>query len=66
MASLKVRQDQATRRGADLTPIIAEVRAAGAVTLLAVADALNARGIPTARGGQWSPVQVQRVEARAI
>lgn len=65
VASLKVRQDQAARRGADLAPIIAEIRAAGAVTLQAVADALNARGIPTARGGSWSPVQVQRVEARA-
>lgn len=64
-ASLSVRQEKANGRAADLLPVIAEVRAAGATTLQAVADALNARGIPTARGGQWSPVQVQRVEARA-
>lgn len=61
----QVRVAKANGRAADLAPIIAEVRAAGANTLQAVADALNARGIPTARGGQWSPVQVQRVEARA-
>ncbi|CAO4172288.1 recombinase family protein [Methylorubrum extorquens] len=63
--SLQVRQDQAARRSADLAPIIAEIRAAGATSLRQVADALNARGIPTARGGRWSAVQVQRVLARA-
>lgn len=62
---VQVRQAKANGRAADLLPIIAEIRAAGAVTLQAVADALNARGVPTARGGTWSPVQVQRVEARA-
>ncbi|MGN8095422.1 recombinase family protein [Methylobacterium sp. 22177] len=61
----QVRQAKANSRAADLLPVIAEIREAGAFTLQAVADALNARGIPTARGGMWSPVQVQRVEARA-
>lgn len=55
---------KANGRAADLLPVIAEIRAAGATTLQAVADALNAKGIPTARGGTWSPVQVRRVEAR--
>lgn len=64
-ASLAVRQEKAKGRAADLLPMIAEARAAGATTLQAVADALNARGITTARGGQWSPVQVRRVEAWA-
>lgn len=50
----------------DLRPVIVEIRAAGAATLQQVADALNAKGIPTARGGRWSPVQVKRVEARAV
>lgn len=49
----------------DLLPVIAEIRAGGATTLQAIADVLNARGIPTARGGQWAPVQVARVLARA-
>ncbi|MCJ2069396.1 recombinase family protein [Methylobacterium sp. J-030] len=64
-AGLAVRQAKARTRAADLLPVIAEIRAAGAITLTAVADALNARDIPTARGGRWSPVQVSRVEARA-
>ncbi|MGU3419547.1 recombinase family protein [Methylobacterium sp. D54C] len=60
-----VRIAKADSRAADLLPIIQDIRAAGATTLQAVADALNAKGITTARGGQWSPVQVQRIEARA-
>jgi hypothetical protein len=35
----------------DLLPVIAEVRTAGATTFQQVTDALNARGISTARGG---------------
>ncbi|MET3410808.1 recombinase family protein [Methylobacterium sp. 1030] len=60
-----VRTAKANYRAADLLPVIRDIRAAGAVTLQQVADGLNARGITTARGGQWSPIQVQRVEARA-
>ena len=33
-------------------------------TLRAVADALNARGIPTARGGQWHATTVKNILAR--
>jgi DNA invertase Pin-like site-specific DNA recombinase len=61
---VQVRQSMADSRAADLLPIIAEIREAGATTLQQVADGLNAKGIPTARGGSWSPVQVSRVEAR--
>jgi DNA invertase Pin-like site-specific DNA recombinase len=39
--------------------------AGGAASLKAIADGLNARRIPTARGaGEWSPMQVQRVLGR--
>jgi DNA invertase Pin-like site-specific DNA recombinase len=56
----------ANARAADLAPIIAELQAAGAESLRAIAAGLNARGIPTARGhGQWSAVQVARVIGRA-
>lgn len=58
--SLAKRQEKASRRAGDLAPIIAEVRAAGAVSLRDVAAALNERGIRTARGGEWSAVQVKR------
>lgn len=61
---VEVRQAKAQGRATDLAPILSEIRAAGAATLQAVADALNERGVPTARGGRWSPVQVQRVEQR--
>jgi hypothetical protein len=41
---------------------IAALQAAGARTLRAIADSLNAHRIPTVRGaGQWSAVQGNRV-----
>lgn len=64
-ASLALRQGKARERAADLLPVIAEIRAAGATSLQAVADVLNSRGITTARGGAWSPKQVSRIEVRA-
>jgi hypothetical protein len=55
----------AAARAADIAPIIAEVQAAGAPSLRAIAAGLNDRGIPTGRGnGTWSAVQVARVMAR--
>lgn len=39
---------------------IAEHRAQG-LTLQAIADALTAEGIPTARGGKWTPATVRKV-----
>lgn len=54
-------QTRVTSRAADLAPIIAEIRAAGASSLREIAMALDTRGIPTVRGGRWSAVQVSRV-----
>jgi len=51
-------------RAADLSPIIEDIMLAGAVSLREIAAGLNARGIPTARGGAWSPTQVRRVRKR--
>jgi hypothetical protein len=45
-------------------PIIDEIRRSGAVTLWAIADALNARGVQTARGGRWHAESVARVLSR--
>jgi hypothetical protein len=50
---------------ADLSPIIAEIRASGATSLGRIAKALNERGIRTPRGAEWQPVQVKRVLERA-
>ena len=60
-----VRQERSVARARDLAADIAEIRAGGAVSLRQIATDLNARGIPTARGGTWSAVQVKRVLERA-
>jgi DNA invertase Pin-like site-specific DNA recombinase len=58
-------QARADSRAADIAPIIADLRAAGAESLRDIAAGLNEAGIPTARGrGQWSAVQVKRVMER--
>ena len=56
-----VLQEQARSRALDLKPVIEELQASGAVSLRAIAAALDERGIPTARGGQWSATQVMRL-----
>jgi DNA invertase Pin-like site-specific DNA recombinase len=55
----------ANNHAANVLPIIREIRKAGASTLRDIADALNARGIQTARGGQWYATTVNNVLARA-
>lgn len=64
-ASARVREIKAERRAADLLPVIQAIQAEGAISLRQIATALNERGILTARGGQWSAIQVQRVLERA-
>jgi DNA invertase Pin-like site-specific DNA recombinase len=63
IASARVRQARAAQRAADLASTIAELRRSGASTLRALAQGLNGRGIPAARGGQWNAAQVRRVLA---
>jgi DNA invertase Pin-like site-specific DNA recombinase len=63
-ASVAARITKADSRAADLAPIIAELKGSGAVSLRQLAAGLNAKGIRTARGGEWSAVQVQRVMER--
>jgi hypothetical protein len=43
---------------------VKELQAAGCESLRAIAAELDARGIPAARGGKWSAVQVSRLLAR--
>jgi DNA invertase Pin-like site-specific DNA recombinase len=67
LGSVRATQERVRRsaaRAADLAPILADVRAAGAVSLRQMAAALNARGIPAARGGAWTATQVRRVSSR--
>jgi DNA invertase Pin-like site-specific DNA recombinase len=56
-AASKAIKKRADARAADLAPTIAELQAAGATSLRAIAVGLNERRIPTARGGDWSPTQ---------
>ena len=46
-------------------PIIREAQKAGATTLRDIAKALNARGVATARGGQWHVKSVSNILERA-
>lgn len=65
VASVRVRQEEAAKRASDLLPMIEAIRAEGAVSLRQIAAVLNERSIPTARGGEWSAVQVSRIIAAA-
>jgi DNA invertase Pin-like site-specific DNA recombinase len=63
-ASAKVRAGQASKRASDLMPVIDAIKAEGATSLRQIATALNEKKIPTARGGEWRAVQVQRLLTR--
>ncbi|WP_336489308.1 recombinase family protein [Methylobacterium nigriterrae] len=63
-AGRATRTAKANERASDLAPILADLQAAGVISYGALARALNERGIPTARGGEWSPMQVSRVVAK--
>jgi DNA invertase Pin-like site-specific DNA recombinase len=49
-----------------ILPIIKEAQRAGATTLRQIAEALNARGVATARGGQWHATSVKNMLDRAM
>jgi DNA invertase Pin-like site-specific DNA recombinase len=58
LAKVHVKGAEANRAAADafarnVLPIIREIQASGVRSYRAIAGALNARGIPTARGGDW-------------
>ncbi len=57
-------KEAAARFAANVLPIIASVQATGISTLAGIADALNGRGIRTARGGRWHVSTVRNVLAR--
>jgi DNA invertase Pin-like site-specific DNA recombinase len=61
VAALKAEADRAA---GNVLPIIAEIRKSGATTLRAIAEALNARGVRTPRGGLWHAASVRNALAR--
>jgi DNA invertase Pin-like site-specific DNA recombinase len=60
-ASIKANAD---RHATNVLPIIREIKRAGAKSLRDIAEALNARGIPTSRGGRWYATTVSNLLAR--
>jgi Recombinase len=58
-------KERADRYSANVLPVIREIQRSGIKSLRGVARALAARGIPTARGGAWTPVQVSAILERA-
>src|SRR5258706_2391684 len=56
---------EADRYAANILPIIREAQKAGATTLRQIAEALNARGVATARGGRWHAKSVANILERA-
>ena len=55
----------ADQHAASVLPIIRQIRRAGATTLREIANALNERGVQTARGGHGYATTVSNVLARA-
>jgi Recombinase len=49
---------------ANVRPIIEQIRASGVQSFRGIARALAARGVKTARGGQWSAAQVSDIVNR--
>jgi DNA invertase Pin-like site-specific DNA recombinase len=64
LAAAAVRSE-ADRFAGNILPIIKQAQKSGATTLQAIADALNSRGVATARGGIWSPSNVRNILVRA-
>lgn len=56
--------DKANEFAESIKPIINEITDAGIKSLCGIARALNARGIPTARGGKWYATSVCNVLGR--
>lgn len=54
----------ADRHAQDLAPVIADIRAAGRISLRTIAAELNARGMLTRRGGLWHFSTLRNLLAR--
>ena len=62
--SVAVRVARADEHARQIAPVIASCQKAGGTTLRQIAECLNARGVKTARGGQWHPSSVARALER--
>jgi DNA invertase Pin-like site-specific DNA recombinase len=69
LAEASAKGVEINRRAADtfaanVLPVVREISATGAISLAAIAAALNARGVRTARGGNWHASTVRNVLRR--
>jgi DNA invertase Pin-like site-specific DNA recombinase len=64
--TMAARAANADAFAASVEPVIREAQRAGARTLRAIADALNARGVSTATGKRWQSMTVRNVLARLV
>jgi Recombinase len=62
---VSVNRQAADAFAANVLPVVRQIQAAGATTFRAIADALNNRGVRTARGGAWHDSMVRNLLARA-
>lgn len=56
---------EAARNAQNILPLVRQIQGAGATTLRQIADALNARGVATPRGGKWHATSVKNLLGRA-
>ena len=63
---VRANKEKADQHAANVVPIIREIEASGVTSNLGIAKALNARGIPTARGGEWYDSTVKNALARNL
>jgi DNA invertase Pin-like site-specific DNA recombinase len=63
--ALEANSEAAERFAANVLPIIKQIQKSGVSSLRGVAKVLSARGIKTARGGEWTAVQVSDILRRA-
>jgi DNA invertase Pin-like site-specific DNA recombinase len=57
-------KSRAIQFATNVVPIIESVQKAGVNSLAGIAEALNARGVATSRGGTWHPTTVKNVMAK--
>lgn len=58
-------KEAAAQFAANVLPIVASIQRSGISTLAGIADALNGRGVRTARGGRWHVSTVKYLLRRA-
>ena len=64
VAGVKAIKEQADAHAADLSPIVADLKASGVTSLGAIAKALNDKGIKTPRDKAWHKTSVSNLLAR--